>query len=351
MRRPKFGASIYFVSDKNIYDALNEHKVDSATVRRLFEKRNTIVCSTASREELAAHFSRLNHDYYDHQEIASRLGVVPRRERTASVDLVGIDSVEPLLAAIDKVADKLREFGDIVNVSKRNDYIRLNIQYSRVDYRKSEFNQVQVRDGVIEFSRENGAYVVRSTKNQHVDDIRDEIIQVISESVQLERRSVSLLAHPEPNVRSNFLYDLFSGLPGFKLLDVTDVYVYKGAESESFEDSFVERVSLKGKGVTRSEFLSELDRDGYYTYRVVWRAKEELGKGDEFDIEVVFADPVDCTGFSFILLGVYEVSDGNVAQKRRMPTTIETLRIAKAVEGRARELISKLRQPAGDDDG
>lgn len=344
MKQRRFGASIYFVTDKNIYDALNEHKVDSATVTRLFERRNTIVCSSAPREELAAHFARLNHDYFDHKEIAQRLGVVPRRERTTSIDLVGVDEIEPLLTAVRDISEDLQAYGDVVNVTRKNSNVYLRIQYSHVDYRRSEFNQVQVRDGVIEFTREADAYVVRSTKNPRIDDIRDDIIQKLSESVDLEQRSVSLFAHSDPRVRSGFFYDLFSALPGLKLVDVTDVYVYKDSVEEDLEDSFVERVSLKGKGVTRSEFLGTLDGDGYYTYRVVWRAKEELGRGDEFDIEVVFADPVDCTGFAFILLGVYEVVDGVVSQKRRMPTTIETLRVAKAVESRARDLIARINQ-------
>lgn len=351
MRRLRFGASIYFVTDKNIYDALNEHKVDSATVTRLFQRRNTITCPSAPREDLAAHFARLNHDYFDHQEIANRLGVVPRRERTSSIDLVGIGEIEPLLTAVRSVADKLQAYGDVVNTVRKNSSVFLNVQYSHVDYRRSEFNQVQVRDGVIEFTKEADAYVVRSTKNAHIDDIRDEIIKKLSESVDIEQRNVSLFAHSDSRVRSGFFYDLFSALPGLKLVDVTDVYVYKGSVEEELEDSFVERVSLKGKGVTRSEFLSSLDGDGYYTYRVVWRAKEELGRGDEFDIEVVFADPVDCTGFAFILLGVREAVGGAVSKKRRMPTTIETLRIAKAVESRARELIAKLNQSVGADDG
>ena len=345
MTRPLFGTSIYYATDKNIFDALNEHKVDTPTVIKLFEQRNTLVCPSTPRDRLAAYFARLNHDYFDHKEIANRLGVVPRRERIASVDLMGIKDTKTLVDAIDEVASKLRSFGDVVTVNRKNENVTVSIQYSQIDYRRSEFNQVQIRDGVIEFSHESGSYVIRSTKNDRIDDVRDTIIEKLRASPDVEQRSVSLFGHPDPKTRSAFFYDLFSDLPGLTLVDVTDVYVYKGESDDEHLDSFVERVSLKGKGVTRSDFHSTLDREGYYTYRVAWRSKETMGRGDEFDIEVIFSDHVGCTGFSFLLEGVYERIDGVVAAKRRLPHTIETLRIAKAVEGRARHLISKLNQP------
>jgi hypothetical protein len=350
MKRPLFGTSIYYATDKNIFDALNEHKVDSATVIKLFERRNTLVCAETPRDQLAAYFSRLNHDYFDHKEIAQKLGVIPRRERLASVDLIGINDTSTLVDAIDDVAAKLRQFGDSVTVTRKNDNFTLSIQYSQIDYKRSEFNQVQIRDGVIEFSRESDSYVIRSTKNDRIDDVRDTIIAKLSVTPGVEQRVVSLFGHPDAKTRSEFFYDLFSNLSGLTLVDVTDVYVYKAENADDLADSFVERVSLKGKGVTRSEFHSALDSEGYYTYRVMWRSKEQMGRGDEYDIEVVFSDHIGCTGFSFLLVGVYESVDGLLSAKRRLPERHEVLRVAKAVEGRARELISKLNQPTESND-
>lgn len=346
MKRPLFGPSIYYATDKNIFDALNEHKVDLSTVIGLFERRNTLVSRKTSRDRLAEYFARLNHDFFDHQEIAQRLGVIPRRERLTSIDLLGIKDASTLLAAVEEVSERWRQYGDVIKVDRNKDNVSISVQYSMVDYGRSEFNQVQVRDGAIEFHLESGSYVVRSTKNQHIDDFRDSVISRLSTSGDIEERKVSLFAHTEHKIRSDFFYDLFSALPGLELVDVTDVYVYKTeAEDDELADSFVQRVSLKGKGVSRSEFLSELSDNSYYTYRVAWRAKEVLGRGDEFDIEAVFADPVGCTGFSFLLLGVYERIDGVVSAKRRLPMKNETLRIAQAVEGRARNLIAKLSGP------
>tara|TARA_R110002126_G_scaffold291730_1_gene456122 strand:- start:8374 stop:8763 length:390 start_codon:yes stop_codon:yes gene_type:complete len=80
---------MYYASDKNVFDALNQYRVDSATLANLFERRNIIVSKKTARDDLAEYFSRLPHDFYDHKTISEKLGVVPRRERTTSMNLVG----------------------------------------------------------------------------------------------------------------------------------------------------------------------------------------------------------------------------------------------------------------------
>ena len=147
MKKPMHGPSLYYASDKNIFDALNQHKVDNITVTKLFERRNILVSKKTTREELAKYFARLSHDYYDHKEIAGRLGVAPRRERITSMDIAGSTSDEDFLSAINQLKSELESTGDVVQVSRSGAQLSLNIQYSSIDYRRSEFTQVQVRDG------------------------------------------------------------------------------------------------------------------------------------------------------------------------------------------------------------
>ena len=40
MKKRVHGPSLYYATDKNVFDALNEYKVDSPTVVRLFQRRN-----------------------------------------------------------------------------------------------------------------------------------------------------------------------------------------------------------------------------------------------------------------------------------------------------------------------
>ena len=97
--------------------------------------------------------------------------------------------------------------------------------------------------------------------------------------------------------------------------------------------------------MTRSEILNELlDKDDYYITKIAWRAREMMGAGHDHDIEATFADPKDCTGFSFILNGVYPCEDGKVATRRRTPLKQEIDDISRVIESKARELVTQIHQ-------
>jgi hypothetical protein len=353
--KPKHGPSIYYATDKNVFDALNQHKVDIPTIMKLFQRRNIIVGKKAPREDLATYFARLTHDYHDHQDISARLGIAPRQERVTSMDVTGIDEIEQLKIAVEQLKQELESTGDVVQISRDGDSLTVEVQYSTIDYKRSEFAQVQVRDGTVEFIKSPDGFIVRNTQNEYLNDVRETLLGKIEKvaSAPLTKIVVSLFDIPSPKLRSKFFHELVSSLPGFTRRDVTDVYVYKAKPEPDDEsddsapsdpDTHVERVFLRGSGVTRSELLNELlDEDDYYITKISWTAKEIMGSGNDYDIEAVFADPKNCTGFSFILSGVYPFEDGKTSSRRRAPYKREIDAISRVIESKSRELVTKLR--------
>jgi hypothetical protein len=111
-RRRIHGPSRYYASDKNVFDALNQHKVDIPTIMGLFERRNIIVSNKTPREDLAKYFARQIHDYQDHKDIAARLGIAPRRERITFMDLNGVVDNEHLQVAVDQLKNDLEQAGE-----------------------------------------------------------------------------------------------------------------------------------------------------------------------------------------------------------------------------------------------
>lgn len=358
MKKRAHGPSLYYATDKNVFDALNQHKVDTPTVMRLFQRRNIIVGKKSPREDLARYFARLTHDYYDHKEIAARLGIASRRERTTSMDVMGVGDMDELQAAVEQVKQEMEANGDVVQVSRDGEILTMQIQYSTVDYKRSEFAQVQVRDGTVEFVKTAEGFVVRNTQNEYLNDVRETLLGKLEKvaDAPLTKVTVSLFDVPSPKLRSKFFHDLASTLPGYVRRDVTDVYVYKakpemgdgdGPDEATTDDpdTHVERVFLRGNGVTRSELLNELlDEDDYYITKMGWTATETMGVGNVYDIEAVFADPKDCTGFSFILSGVFPVEDGKASTRRRAPYKHEIDAISRVIEAKSRELVTKLRE-------
>lgn len=365
MKKRAHGPSLYYASDKNVFDALNQHKVDTSTVARLFQRRNILVSKKTPREDLARYFSTLTHDYYDHREIAARLGVVSRRERTTSMDVSGVSDTDELQGVVEQVRKELEASGDTVQVTRDGDNLSIQVQYSEIDYKRSEFAQVQVRDGTIDFVKSATGYVVRNTQNDYLNGIREMLLAKAEKvaSVPLTKVVISLFDIPAAKLRSKFFHELVTSLPGFVRRDVTDVYVFKAKpESEATDgednddeasDSHVERVFLRGNGVSRSEILNELlDEEDYYITKMGWTAAEIMGAGNVYDIEAAFSDPKDCTGFSFILSGVFPFEDGKISARRRPPHKSEIDAISRVIESKARDLIAALRDEyAGTDSG
>lgn len=356
IKKRAHGPSLYYASDKNVFDALNQHKVDTRTVIKLFQRRNIIVSKKTSREDLAKYFSTLTHDYYDHKEISARLGIVSRRERTTYMDVSGIDDTDDLQGAIEQLKKEMEASGDTVQVTRDGDNISMRVQFSEIDYKRSEFSQVQVRDGVIDFVKAKTGFTVRNTQNDYINGVRETLLAKVESSgtTPLTKVVVTLFDIPSSKLRSKFFHDLASSLPGFARLDVTDVYVYKAKpesdpdreqeREEETAETHVERVFLRGNGVSRSEILNGLlDEEDYYIIKMGWTVKEAMGAGHVYDLEAGFSDLKDCTGFSFILSGVFPLEDGKISTRKRSPHKHESDALSRVIESRARDLMEELR--------
>lgn len=356
----KSGPSLYYASDKNIFDALNQSKIDQDTLQGMFRRRNIVCSKQTTRHDLAMFFSRLTHDSVDHQDLSRRLGVNRRQERITALDLKGSISDEGIIRAVDFVRQSVLSEGDILQPVRADGSLVLNLRYTEIDYRKSEFGQVQHREGYIEIIRNADELVIRSTQSGYVEVVRSKLVLAMERDagIKFERSEVSLFYQGNHGVRSKFFYDLMMGLPGYSHKDVTDVFVYKarpdgaggggGTLIDDDGETYVERVLLRGSGISRSELLRDLTQEkAYYIVKVGWLATEIFGSGFGYDIEAMFADPVGCTGFSYILHGVHELDDsGRLLKARRGATTSEMDSVARAIETRARELVRSLSMPS-----
>lgn len=341
------GPSVYYVTDKNIFDALNEHKVTTEIMIHLLASRNTIASPHEKKAELARYFSQLTHDYFDNQTIASVLGVASRRERVTSLYVEGAVGEDGLRRAIEHVAEEHRRYGDLVDVRKRPNGFLISIQYSKVDYRRSEFNQVQVKDAEVDAVCVQGGVEIRSTQNDHIDSFRDEIVfRLRDEHDDIVRKDITLQAHTDPVKRSKFFHDLFTGIEGYAFQNVTDLFVFRPSEGGE-EAPEVERVALRGYSVNSTKIFTDLAADGYYIVRAIWVAKESSNEGNLYTIEAVFTDPETCSDFSYLVVGVQDRKNEVLSSRRRTPTRMESSSVSRAIEHRARELMAALSVPAG----
>ncbi|HBO4312243.1 TPA: hypothetical protein L4V00_001807 [Pseudomonas aeruginosa] len=352
LKKNKFGPAMYYASDKNVFDALIQHRVDTPTLVELFERRNMLVSKKTPRDDLAEYFSRLPHDYHDHKLISRKLGIVPRRERTTSMDLVGKIDPEELKFALEAIKKDIASNGDVVHIVRDGDNFSLQIQYSLIDYKKTEFAQQQVKDGLIEFIKTDDGYLINNPQNEFMNTVRDVVVEKVDAIVpdEIEKITVNLYDVLDPKMRTRFFIELSETLQGYKRRDVSDVYVYKpklnSDDDELASDeheTHIEKVLLKGNGVTRSTLLHDLLNDGsFYIFKMCWTTERVLSSGDVTSVEVMFADPRNCTDFSILIRGVHPFVKGKL-EKKRTPLKSEIDAMSRLIEKTARDQMQKLR--------
>jgi hypothetical protein len=356
-KKTSTGPSLFYATDKNIFDAVCQHKLDVESLTALFLSRNIVVSAKSKREDLAKYFSTLTHDLSDHRKISEKLGIVPRRERITTLGLMGNIDPAHVANAVESLKAAAEKEGDIVHISKNGENIVVEVQYSTVDYRLTEFSQVQVRDGSIELVKGDTGYTVRSTQNEQVNALRDTLVTAIEKesTSAISKEAVSLFDVTSPKLRSRFFVRLMNELDDLKRLDVTDVFVFKprpaqASEGDSSQDVHVEKISLRGNGVSQSEWLDQLvTKDSYYIVKVAWIAAENAATtaGSAYEIEAGFEDVRNCTGFSYLLRGVYSVEKDRLGARRRTPSKFEINAISKRVEARARIIAAEIRNELG----
>jgi hypothetical protein len=347
--------NIYFASDKAIYDALLQRKFKNIDLKELFLDRGIFLSESTDRNEVALYFSRLNHDYFDHQKIANALSVENRKEKTSVLYIgnVGTDAI--IESSLHSVSTDQSAIGDEAVVTVTDKGLELKITYTEVNYNKSEFRQVSQKTGVILFEKTDSGYVLRSSQTDYVNDIKTKILDAMSEKSdsKLEILDFDLSDISDSSIRNKFFDLLRNGLDALTSVDVSDVYVYHpeiiNEDEDSELDVHIRKVSLAGNRVSDSEQLASLYEKGFHTWKMRWKVQESVDS-DRYEIEAQFDDPEHCSGFSYSILGVYHhkgigaqpgVSAYSIQRKHLSP--LQTIILSRKMELAAKKAFESIR--------
>jgi hypothetical protein len=346
--------SIYYASDKALFDALNQHKVTISDLRDLFFSRGIIISKDSVRKDLAVIFSRLIHDYYDHQKLAKILGSSSRRERNTSIKINSPLESSKIEDAAHQIKNEVSQYGDHVEVSQTENIIKVKINYKETNYNKSEFRQVVQKESIIIFEKNADKWSVRNPLNDHIEEIKSKIIDRIEQSSEepLDIEEISLEHLSSNEKRTKFFIDLIKNVEGFQLTDVTDVFVFhpKSPVSEDDDDQdgssngvHITKASLKGEGVLQSDELRSLYDKGFYICKIVWQGVNSSVDSDLYEFEAQFANPEDCKKFSYLLKGFYKYKCvGEYNKNRTLSSTAEENQFNKLIENAAQVSLHNL---------
>lgn len=360
--------NLHCVTDKALYDALNQSQISMGEMSDLFLDRGIVISKKTPRKDLAKNFSKFNHDYYDHQKIASYLGSGSRKERSTSKVIKSELSDDIILAAADELKANIEKENDLCQVYKSNGKIYLSITYLSTNYGRSDFKQVIKKEALIEIEHQQGSYILRRPDNEQVEDYEAKLLAGIEKEIHknnngdtppltvspLDIKEISMEDLSSPVMRTAFFTKLITSLEGFTLEDVTDAYVYHPKPERLEEENgntetgvHVSRASLKGEGVLKSEELSSLYDRGFYIWKIKWTAKEKVPDPDIYEFEAQFSNQEEFKDFSYAAKSVKKYKSFGKYNKNFVSLTkSEENKFLKLIEKAAYSIIMDLEKQA-----
>jgi len=356
----------YSASDKALFDALNQSKIPLSELREYFLSKGVIVSSQTSREELAKNLSRYIHDYYDHQKIASKLGVSNRKERNTAKFLPNDITTQQVENAARLLIQQINKEGDLCQLYKNKDgSFVLDATYEVLDFKKGEFSQVVKKNAKVKIEFSDSGVVVRRPDNEFTQKWEESLLinieneigrELVDEVEQIHLSNIS-----DPKVRTEFFVQLISSIGNYEVYDVSDVHIYHPEPEnvdieleldcdETYDKNSVHirRASLAGQGVLESEELNALYEKDFYIWKIRWRLKKKSdSQSNIYTFEAQFNNPEDCLDFSYSSKGMRKYKGNSEHNKTSVPlASEEELMFNQLIEDCARNLSRDLIEQA-----
>lgn len=227
--------NIHSVTDKALYDALNQKQITLNEIQDLFLERGTIISKKTPRKDLARNYSRMTHDYYEHQKIATLLGGQSRTEKNTCVRIESCVDKKDIIEAAEKLKNQITAQDDYCKIIVDGSRVLINIRYLSTNYGKSDFKQAINKEALIEIEPIDNGYSIRRPDNENLQDYEELLLGHISSiqkdkvddsNLDLKLNEISLSHNNSADVRTLFFDKLIRTLDGYELEDVTDAYVY-----------------------------------------------------------------------------------------------------------------------------
>ncbi|SOS35763.1 hypothetical protein CFBP6411_04406 [Pseudomonas syringae group genomosp. 3] len=369
--------SLYFASDKAIFDALTQRSLTSAELRKVFLSRGIVISNESDKKFLASRFSALFHDYYDYRNLSLLVGGRDSREKTTNVVVTTAVTKDQLTDALTSVKEWLvDDQHEQAEVAIHGDQLKLTVKYQKLDLSQAEFRQVVEKTAEVILEKQGNCWKITGPMNDKFKDITDQLysqIEIVTDE-NVATRTISLEAIPDAGIRTNFLRDLIRNLKDMEVVDVVDVSTFNPKDGEDdnldlsdealvIEESIevesedegeegedgdpeaelarpqpeasvhkiirIDKASLKGKGVLESKQLMELEGHGFYLWKIRWTAREKLVGSEIVQFEAQFGNQVKYCDFSYIVKGVYNYNNGKYAKNlvRAEPVFEQKLKI------------------------
>ncbi|HDU8441701.1 TPA: hypothetical protein SMN10_000192 [Proteus mirabilis] len=363
---------LYSVTDKAIFDALNQNKITNEEMRGLFFRRGILISTQTPRKTLAIDFSKYYHGYKDFQNLSDILGSIGRREKSTNSFIKTNLNKDDIESCIKDTLNELNKEGDTTSYFITSNSFEITIKYVKLDYKLSEFRQSSTREANIQVEiLNNNEYLLRCPPNPKAEEFTSILEEKIKEESEgdISTDIITLESVKSASERTRFFTKLIKEMKDHDLYDVSDVYIshpilndLKGEDSELSNNDdesdnesdnesdipdlgyHISKASLKGRGILDSEELKDLLDKEFYISRIIWTIKnKKLVDSDLIELEAQFIDSEKCKKFSYLIRGYYQYISINEFNKNRKSFNQENEReLSKLLEKTARTISDKI---------
>lgn len=342
--------SLYSASDKAFFDALCQHKMSKPALQELLWRRGIILSGKSEKEDIAKHFSRMDHDYFDHKLISDKVSTGSNREKQTShfsntaIDLGEIESIA------NELVDDRKEIDNSIQFAATEKSVNIEVSYSYYDHNQPEFKQLVTKTALISIETSDEGISIRAPDNEYVSEITTSVLSKLENKCddEFEVDTISLYGIEDVEKKISFFEKLITGLEGMELNDVSDVAVYNpdtGTEDEL--GVHVKRASLNGEGVLKSGELRQFYDKGFFVYRISWSTVvKDKFDSDVYNFQAQFNDPDECRKFSYLAKGFRRYMEGGWHTKSPSPlSAFDETRMMRKLEQAARRAKEAVYKP------
>lgn len=355
--------SKYYADDKDISDILDAPKFSTKKLLSLALDRGIILSGELPPETIRDHLSRIPFSWLQLRELLDTIETPDAQEKETTCRFQSSASSEDLQKVLADVRELRGETADeSYAIRKAQTTTVVRIIYREVDHATTRAMQRIHKEMEIFIEPMDGGYEFRYPANKRAQDIVDKITNLLpvpEGQEKAKRQTVELSGIVDPAMRTEFFILVMDGMDGFKRRDVIDLKLNRipnddtedddgdtelTAEKESEVKGLVKRLTLTGEALLSSPEFARLRNDGFFISRTVWEAKQIVGAGKIYEIEVQFKNPEMGTGFCYLVRGVHNIdSSGDVEVTKRAISLLDRTRINQAIEAAAYSAMEAVR--------
>lgn len=330
MSNKYFKASEYYPDDKDIYDFLDSQTRSNDHLMTYLRNRGIFVSKNEPKEDLQRYVSLLYFDWRSAVQLVNMIDLRETEDKLANRK-VSIPSTQEHLDEALRRVQNMRQVPnrEVYQLRRTETGIIVDVKYIDVDTSKSRVLQKRERELEIRIDDNNGELSIRHTDcakaKSIVENVLGELMDVVNVKV-LPQTYIELKSIKEHRKRLMFFIKLMREIPGFKLINVSNLKIEKmprqedekskDMDEEELRDKLKRAVLIGDQLLLAREFQEFSDR-GFFISSATWLSEKDGGYGPQVEFHAGFNDPSEADEFSYKVMGEYEKDENGEFFKQR----------------------------------